>query len=72
MATELKNVLVIGLGLGGAPAAKELARDLPATHRVVAISEKSFAFFPVASLRAAVGELAILSSLLARSSDVSC
>ncbi|KAM0749231.1 FAD/NAD(P)-binding domain-containing protein [Meredithblackwellia eburnea MCA 4105] len=51
---ELKNVVVIGLGFAGVEAAKLLAAKLPPTHRVIAISDLSFAYNPIASLRAAV------------------
>lgn len=57
--SELKNVVVVGLGIGGVVVAKALAAQLPKTHRVVGISENDFAYYPVASLRAATvpGEL---------------
>lgn len=53
MSTE-RNVVIIGLGLAGAGAAKLLADKLPPSHRVVGITEKDFGFFPIGSLRAAV------------------
>lgn len=59
MPADLKNVLIVGLGLAGVAAAKSIAAALPSTHRVVALSEKDFAYYPVGSLRAATvpGEL---------------
>lgn len=53
MPADLKNVLIVGLGLAGVAAAKSIAAALPSTHRVVALSEKDFAYYPVVSLRAA-------------------
>lgn len=52
--SSIKNVLIIGVGLAGAPAAAELAKTLPASHRLIALSENDFAYYPIASLRAAV------------------
>jgi flavin-dependent dehydrogenase len=51
---SIKNVVIIGLGLAGAPAAAELAKTLPKSHRVIGLSENDFAYYPIASLRAAV------------------
>lgn len=49
-----KNIAVIGLGLGGAPAATSLAQQLPETHRLIAISSSDFGFYPIGALRASV------------------
>lgn len=56
MSTELRNVLVIGLGLSGAPAANALAKTLPENHRIIAISATSSAYYSVAALRSIVVE----------------
>ncbi|RSH84101.1 hypothetical protein EHS25_005346 [Saitozyma podzolica] len=53
MHTDFKNVVVIGIGLGGANVIKALDSTLPATHRIIAICEDEYAYFPVASIRAA-------------------
>ncbi|KAI5477378.1 FAD-dependent pyridine nucleotide-disulfide oxidoreductase [Pseudohyphozyma bogoriensis] len=50
---ELKNVVVIGLGLGGTNAIEAIEKTLPASHRIVVITENEFAYFPLASIRAA-------------------
>lgn len=52
--SALLNVLVIGLGLAGAPAANALASSLPASHRIVAISGPAAAYYSVAALRGSV------------------
>ncbi|KAK4701801.1 apoptosis-inducing factor 2, partial [Phenoliferia sp. Uapishka_3] len=52
--SELKNVILVGLGPAGITAAKSLASSLPATHRLIAINQEEFGFWPIASLRAAV------------------
>ena len=57
MPADLINVVVVGLGLAGAPLCKSLAASLPATHRVVAITPHEYGYYPVASLRAAVVRL---------------
>lgn len=54
MSEQLKNVVVIGLGLAGAPLATALAAALPSTHRVVAISSTDYGFYPIGALRASV------------------
>ena len=54
MPAELINVVVVGLGLSGAPLCRSLAASLPTTHRIVAITAQDFGYYPVASLRAAV------------------
>ncbi|ORY85351.1 hypothetical protein BCR35DRAFT_53716 [Leucosporidium creatinivorum] len=51
--SDLKNVVVVGLGFAGLSSAKAIAAGLPATHRVVVINEYNFAYNPPASLRAA-------------------
>ncbi|GFZ44418.1 hypothetical protein JCM24511_02140 [Saitozyma sp. JCM 24511] len=53
MPTNFKNVAVIGIGLGGANVIKALDSSLPETHRMIAICEDEYAYFPVASIRAA-------------------
>jgi NADH dehydrogenase FAD-containing subunit len=53
MPTDFKNVVVVGIGLGGANVIKALDSTLPASHRMIAISEDEYAYFPVASIRAA-------------------
>jgi NADH dehydrogenase FAD-containing subunit len=50
----MKNVVVVGLSWAGAKAAKELAKSLPATHRVIAICPYDYAYHTVGALRAAV------------------
>ncbi|KAK4056997.1 hypothetical protein OIO90_001897 [Microbotryomycetes sp. JL221] len=54
MTNEIKNVVVIGVGLSGAELVKQLVAQLPSTHRLVAISNSNVAFFAPAALRAAV------------------
>ncbi|KAM0750512.1 FAD/NAD(P)-binding domain-containing protein [Meredithblackwellia eburnea MCA 4105] len=54
MSAPLQNVVIIGLGIAGASAAAGLAKGLPPTHRVVAITENEYGFWPIGSLRAAV------------------
>ncbi|KAM0790604.1 hypothetical protein ACM66B_004469 [Microbotryomycetes sp. NB124-2] len=54
MAADLKNVVVIGIGLVGGDLVKQLAASLPSTHRLVAISSTDVAFYAPAALRAAV------------------
>lgn len=51
---ELKNVVVLGLGCGGIMAARGLASKLPPTHRLMAITEHAFGFWPIGALRGAV------------------
>lgn len=51
---ELRNVVVLGLGCGGIMAARGLASKLPPTHRLVAITEHAFGFWPIGALRGAV------------------
>ncbi|KAL8283845.1 hypothetical protein RQP46_005277 [Phenoliferia psychrophenolica] len=51
--TEIKNVLIVGLGYAGASAVQSLRDKLPATHRLVAMHESSFGYNPIGCLRAA-------------------
>ncbi|GAA5867802.1 hypothetical protein JCM3774_005858 [Rhodotorula dairenensis] len=53
MTGEVKNIVVVGLGLAAAEAVKALVHKLPTDHRIVAIAENE-GFWPIASLRAAV------------------
>ncbi|KAK4052464.1 hypothetical protein OIV83_002266 [Microbotryomycetes sp. JL201] len=54
MSTELKNVVVIGVGLAAANLVKQLSQSLPSSHRLVAITSTNVAFYAPAALRAAV------------------
>ncbi|KAI5474622.1 FAD-dependent pyridine nucleotide-disulfide oxidoreductase [Pseudohyphozyma bogoriensis] len=54
MSTPTKNVVVVGLGAAGMGLAKALAKTLPSSHRIIAITEHNYGFFPPAALRAAV------------------
>ncbi|KAI5478433.1 hypothetical protein MNV49_005074 [Pseudohyphozyma bogoriensis] len=49
----MKNVVVIGCGIGGVGAAQSLASALPPDYRVVVVHESEHAYYPIASLRAA-------------------
>ncbi|ORY27918.1 hypothetical protein BCR39DRAFT_588996 [Naematelia encephala] len=53
MSSGLKNVVIIGAGLGGTNAIEAIEHVLPATHRMVVITENEYAYFPLAALRAA-------------------
>ncbi|ORY85350.1 hypothetical protein BCR35DRAFT_330836 [Leucosporidium creatinivorum] len=50
--SELKNVMIIGLGYAGLEAANTLAKSLPPDYRIVALQEQPFVFNLIASLRA--------------------
>ncbi|KAI5480888.1 FAD-dependent pyridine nucleotide-disulfide oxidoreductase [Pseudohyphozyma bogoriensis] len=49
--SDLKNVVIVGLGLSGAPTANSLASSLPPSHRLVCISATESAYYPPAALR---------------------
>lgn len=50
--SDLKNVVILGLGAAGISSVQSLSKSLPATHRLVVVQEFEFSFFPIASLRA--------------------
>lgn len=52
--TEVKNILIVGLGVGGIAVVSGLAAKLPLTHRLVVVTEHEFGYWPIGSLRAAV------------------
>jgi NADPH-dependent 2,4-dienoyl-CoA reductase/sulfur reductase-like enzyme len=55
MATEYKNIVVVGLSLSGAEFVKGLRKSgIPAGYRLVGIDATEFIFYPIAALRAAV------------------
>ncbi|KAK4056996.1 hypothetical protein OIO90_001896 [Microbotryomycetes sp. JL221] len=54
MTSDLKNVVIVGVGLAAADLIHQLVSKLPSTHRVVAVSSSDFAFWAPAALRAAV------------------
>ncbi|GAA6063296.1 hypothetical protein JCM10212_001415 [Sporobolomyces blumeae] len=53
MSADLKNVVIVGLGLAGTHALEALHKSLPPSHRIIAISPLP-GYWPVAALRAAV------------------
>lgn len=63
MSQQIENVIVIGTGGGGSMLVRELAKVLPATHRLIAISRESFGFYAPGSLRASVEPAIKLRSL---------
>lgn len=48
MSSALRNVLIIGLGIGGSKIIPEL-KDLPASHRLVVVTDLEFGVRPAAS-----------------------
>ncbi|OLL23009.1 Apoptosis-inducing factor A [Neolecta irregularis DAH-3] len=51
-----KNIVVVGGSSGGANVVKHLRKSLPAEYRIILIDKSPKAYWPIASLRAAVQE----------------
>ncbi|WVF70729.1 hypothetical protein IAT40_005522 [Kwoniella sp. CBS 6097] len=52
--SEYQNIVIVGASSAGQQLANYLSPNLPTTHRIVLIDALDFAFWPIASLRAAV------------------
>ena len=52
--SDLKNVVIVGAASTGAHTARNLAKTLPATHRVILIDSAESIYHPVSGLRASV------------------
>ncbi|RSH92620.1 hypothetical protein EHS25_008065 [Saitozyma podzolica] len=52
--SEYQNIVVIGASQAGHSLVNALAPNLPTTHRILLVDALDFAFWPIASLRAAV------------------
>jgi len=53
---QYKNIVVVGGSSGGAYLIKSLRKNLPAEYRIILIDKSPKAYWPIASLRAAVQE----------------
>ncbi len=48
----MPNVVIIGAGFAGLPAALQLDKELPSTYNVILIDKRDFSFHVIAGLRA--------------------
>ncbi|WWC58396.1 uncharacterized protein I303_100936 [Kwoniella dejecticola CBS 10117] len=52
--SEYKNIVIVGASAAGQQLANYLSPNLPTSHRIILIDALDYAFWPIASLRAAV------------------
>ncbi|WVW82068.1 hypothetical protein I302_104073 [Kwoniella bestiolae CBS 10118] len=52
--SKFKNIVIVGASSAGQQLANYLSPSLPTTHRIILIDALDYAFWPIASLRAAV------------------